>query len=178
MSAITLTASRSLWRSRRFSLVSERFATPVGEVERPVIHHPGAVCIIAQPEPGTVLLVRQWRYAVRRWTLEIVAGTREAGEPPAVTAARELQEEAGFSATRLDEVGRFFPALGVSDEEMILYRAHGLSRVAASPDHGELVEPAILRLDELPARCASGEICDAKTLLGLSLCGFHALHHP
>ncbi len=166
-----LTASATRWSSPRFALVEETFATADGPATRPVIHHPGAVAILAQPDSASILLVRQFRYPVRRWTVEIPAGTRIPGEHPAATAARELQEEAGIAAARLDEVGSFYPALGVSDERMILYRASGLSQVPAHPDHGELVGPLVVALDRLPALAASGELCDAKTIIALALIG-------
>lgn len=166
-----LLAAESLYASPRFALALERFATSDGEVSRPVIHHPGAVAILAQPDPTCVVLVRQYRYPVRRWTWEIPAGTRVPGEEPAATARRELREEAGFTAGVMAEVLRFFPALGVSDEEMILYRASGLSRCPTAPEHGELVAPEIVPLAELDRLAADGRLCDAKTLIALALLG-------
>lgn len=166
-----LVGSQTRWASPRFRLVEESWDTADGLVTRPVIHHPGAVAILAQPEPGRVLLVRQFRYPVRRWTVEIPAGTRVPGEHPDATAARELQEEAGLAAARLERIGSLFPALGVSSEEMILYRAHGLSPVPACPEQGELVGPLAVGLDELPALVAAGELCDAKTIIALGLLG-------
>lgn len=155
----------------RFTLAVETFATPDGEVQRPIIHHPGAVAVIAQLDPGSVVLVRQYRYAIRRETLEIPAGTREAGEDPAVTAGRELIEEAGLRAERLREVLRFLPAPGVSDEETILYRADGLSPVPTAREHGELVAPEVVALADCARLRADGLICDAKTLIALTLLG-------
>lgn len=151
--------------------MEETFATSDGEVVRPVIHHPGAVAILAQPAPDTLLLVRQYRYPVRRWTLEIPAGTRVPGEAAEATAARELQEEAGFRAASLEELTRFLPAVGVSDEELIIYRATGLTETATAPEHGELVAREVVALGRLPALLADGLICDAKTLLALALLG-------
>lgn len=160
-----------VFRTSRIALVEETFATDVGPVVKPVIHHPGAVVVLAEPEPGSVLLVRQYRYAVRAWTLEVPAGTREPGEAPEATARRELAEEAGYAAARLDEILRFLPAPGVSDEEMILYRATGLTPCAASPDHGELVGRAVIPRADLPGLVAGGAIRDAKTLLALAILG-------
>lgn len=171
----TLLASRTLHASARGTLAIESWGTVDGTVERPVLHHPGAVAIIAQPSAGSLLLVRQWRYALRAWTLEIPAGTRVSGEDPAATARRELAEEAGFLAERIDEVLRFWPAPGVSDEELIVYRAHGLAETAAHPDPGELVARQVVPFAELPALVRSGAIRDAKTLLALGLLGI-ALH--
>lgn len=166
-----LRSSTPRWASPRFALVEESWDTSDGPVVRPVIHHPGAVVVLAEPQPGSVLLVRQWRYPVRRWTLEVPAGTRVPGEAPEATAARELAEEAGFGAARLIEVMRFFPALGVSDEEMIVYRAEGLVPAAGDRDHGELVSAAVVPRGDLPALVAAGQVCDGKTLLALALWG-------
>ena len=151
--------------------MNETFATSDGEVVRPVIHHPGAVAIIAQPDPASLVMVRQYRYPIRRWTLEIPAGTRVPGEAPMTTAARELQEEAGYLARELIELTRFFPAVGVSDEELILYRASGLSEVPASPEQGELVVREVIKLAAVPGLLAVGELCDAKTLIALAVLG-------
>jgi ADP-ribose pyrophosphatase len=166
-----------VYHSGRFALDEEAWDTSDGRVVRPVIHHPGAVVILAEPEPGHLLLVRQWRYAVRRWTLEVPAGTRVAGEAPAATARRELAEEAGYAAHDLREIARFLPAPGVSDEEMILYRAEGLSPASAHPDPGELVSRQVVPFAELSKLAASGGILDAKTLLALAILGIPMGRH-
>ncbi|MBA3698820.1 MAG: NUDIX hydrolase [Planctomycetes bacterium] len=171
MPEATFVSAEPLFRSDRFDLMRETFATSDGPVVRPVIHHPGAVALLAQPDERSLVLVRQYRYPIRRWTLEIPAGTRVVGEAPEVTAARELREEAGYTAARISEVSRFFPAVGVSDEEMILYRAEGLSEVPAAPEHGELVAREIVALDRLQRLITTGELCDAKTLIALAMLG-------
>jgi ADP-ribose pyrophosphatase len=175
MPAPVLESARELFASARFRLVDERWRTDDGMISKPIIHHPGAVAVIAQPEPGSLVMVRQFRYAVKRWTLEIPAGTREAGEEPAVTAARELREEAGFGCARISEIMRLYPAVGVSDEELILYRAEGLVRVQAAPELGELIECEEVLLADLPERLRDGSICDAKTLIALSVLGLPVL---
>jgi len=166
-----LLAESTLFDSERFRLARETWQTPDGTIERPIIHHPGAVAIIALPVPGKLLLVRQFRYPIRRWTLEIPAGTRVAGESPEATARRELQEEAGQHCERLHELMRLFPAVGVSDEELIIYRAHGLSACTAAPEPGELISAELIEVSDLTTQIAAGMICDAKTLLALSLLG-------
>jgi ADP-ribose pyrophosphatase len=160
-----------LFRSERFSLDRETFATSDGQVQRPVIHHPGAVGIIALTTDQQLVLVRQYRYPIRRWTLEIPAGTRVIGEPAQVTAARELREEAGYEAAQIQEITRFYPAVGVSDEEMILFRAFNLRDVPAAPEHGELVARELIQLADVPDLLTRGELCDAKTIIALSLLG-------
>jgi ADP-ribose pyrophosphatase len=163
--------ARTAWASPRFRLDEEDWDTADGPVRRPVVRHPGSVVILAEPAPGSVLLVRQWRYAVRRWTLEVPAGTRTPGEPAEVTARRELAEEAGLAAERLDELFRFWPCIGLADEEMVVFRATGLGEAPGRPDPGELVARAVVARAELPALVASGAIGDGKTLLALAWWG-------
>jgi ADP-ribose pyrophosphatase len=171
MPAPTLEEARELFSSPRFSLSEERWNTRDGRVARPVIHHPGAVAVLAQPDPQSLLLVRQFRYPIRRWTLEIPAGTRDAAESAEATARRELREEAGWSCARLREAMRLYPAVGVSDEELIIFRAEGLTRGEAAPEPGELVTPVVAELDNIAALAECGEICDAKTLIALAMLG-------
>ncbi|MBA3708272.1 MAG: NUDIX hydrolase [Planctomycetes bacterium] len=178
MAAPVLESARPIFASPRFSLQEESWRTCDGTITKPVIHHPGAVAILAQPDARTVVLVRQFRYAVRRWTLEIPAGTREPGETAEDTAMRELREEAGFACARLTEIMRFHPAVGVSDEELILYRAHDLSPVAAAPEPGELVSVEVVALADLSALLASGDICDAKTVIALAVLGSTVVPKP
>lgn len=175
MSDPVLTGSRSLFASDRFILAAERWSTVDGEIERPVIHHPGAVAILAQSDPSSVVLVRQFRYPARRWILEIPAGTRVPGEHPQATAVRELREEAGLSASGISEILRFLPAVGVSDEELIIYRATGLSEIAAAPEPGELVRREVVSLVDLPGLWRQGLICDAKTMIACQLLGVDIL---
>jgi len=168
---VTFISATPCYASARFSLAEERFSTPDGEVSRPVIHHPGAVAVIAQPAPDTIVLVRQFRYPIRRWTLEIPAGTRARDEAPEATAARELAEESGWRCARLAELIRLYPAVGVSDEELIIYRAEGLGRGRAAPEPGELMSAEAVPLAHLADLARAGEICDAKTLIALALLG-------
>jgi ADP-ribose pyrophosphatase len=107
--------------------------------------------------------------------LEIPAGTRVPGEHPQATAERELREEAGLSASGIVEILRFLPAVGVSDEELIMYRATGLSEVAAAPEQGELVGREVVALTDLPQLWRAGLICDAKTMIACQLLGVDIL---
>src|SRR5579862_1516235 len=77
-----------------------------GTASREVVEHRGAVAILARDDDGRVVLVRQWRHAVGRATWEVPAGTREEGEPPDVTARRELAEETGYTASRWSDLGQ------------------------------------------------------------------------
>lgn len=161
----------NVFENERLRLVRERYATPDGEQERAIIYHPGAVVILAAPEPGKILMVRQYRYALQRETLEVPAGTIDAGEDPASSAARELVEETGYQAAQLHEISRIYPSVGLSDEIQYFYRAEGLSPATMNPDDGELIAPEILDQAAVDQAIASGLICDAKTLLAIQILG-------
>lgn len=154
-----------------------RFESPDGEVfERDVVRSPGAVAAVpllfdAEGNPS-VVLVRQYRPPFDRMLLEIPAGMRDVpGEPTAVTAARELVEEVGLRADRLEPLVDFYPSAGMTDSVSYLYLATELSpveRATHGPEehHSEVVH---LPLDEALAMIAGGEIHDAKTIIGLLL---------
>ena len=154
-------------------MASARFEAPGGEqFERDVVHHPGAVVVVPLTDRGTVLMVRQFRAAVDGDLLEIPAGKRDVdGEPTEVTAARELAEEVGRRAGRLDLLARFYNSPGFTDELSWLYLARDLEEVPVDrqgeeEQHMTLEEVALLDAPEL---IASGEIMDAKSIIGLSL---------
>jgi ADP-ribose pyrophosphatase len=149
------------------------FEAPDGtHFERDVVHHPGAVSVVPILEDGSVLLVRQYRAAIDGDLLEIPAGKRDvAGEPPEVTAHRELEEEVGMRAGRLELLARFYNSPGFCDEHSHVFVATDLTPTDRRA-HG--VEEQYLTvhrvpLDEVHGMIADGTIVDAKTIIGLSL---------
>jgi ADP-ribose pyrophosphatase len=162
-------SSEAIFSSQRFSLAKETFRAGELIIERPVIHHPGAVAVLAQPTVDSILLVRQYRYPLQRWSLEVPAGTIDPAEDPITTAKRELSEEAGYAAAGWSELLRFYPAVGLSDEEMVLFAAAELSPAPGTPDEGELVQAEIVALKDLPALFHQGLICDAKTIMAVGM---------
>jgi 8-oxo-dGDP phosphatase len=153
-------------------------AAPDGsEHHRQVVGHPGAVSVVALRDNGSVVLVRQYRAAIGAELLELPAGKRDvAGEDPAVTAARELAEEVGLVAASIEPLAEFHNSPGFCDEHSIVYLARGLSttpteRQGVEEHHLEVVEVPLVAV---PAMVATGELRDAKTIIGLLL----ALRHP
>lgn len=135
--------------------------------QREVIRHPGAVVLLPILEDGRVVLIENTRPTVGETLLELPAGTRESGEEAVVTASRELIEETGYRAGKLELIHEFYSAPGICDELMHLYRATEL--VAGDPDR-EATESIVNRIatrDEIKAWIAGGKIRDAKTLVGL-----------
>ncbi|WP_182867368.1 NUDIX hydrolase [Rhodopirellula sp. JC639] len=135
--------------------------------EREVIRHPGAVVLLPILDDGRVVLIENTRPTVGETLLELPAGTREPGEEALVTAGRELIEETGYRAGKLELVHEFYSAPGICDELMHLYRATEL--VAGDPER-EATESIVNRIatrDEIRTWIADGTIRDAKTLVGL-----------
>lgn len=137
------------------------------ETEYDVVHHPGAASFVPLFEDGTVALIRQLRYAVGGEILEIPAGSLGAGETFEACAEREIEEEIGWRARRWTPLATFYTTPGFSDEEMRLFLAEDLEPGEADPDEDEHLEVVRIPLTEALARIASGEIHDAKTILGL-----------
>lgn len=138
------------------------------EITRDVVVHPGAVVVVAV-DRGELLFVRQYRHAAGEALLELVAGTREPGEAPAVTAAREIQEEAGFKAGKLTKIGEFYSAPGFCSELLHLYLAEELTPSRLPGDEDEEIEVERYSREEALRMALSGEIRDAKTLAGVLL---------
>ena len=134
---------------------------------RDYIRHPGAVAIVALTAEGSVLLERQYRYALGRDFVEIPAGKLEAGEAHLDTGKRELLEETGYAAAQWTYLGLIHNAIGYSDEGIELWLATGLDKREAKLDDGEFLEVFTLPFEEALAMAADGRITDVKTIVGL-----------
>ncbi|HET7487099.1 MAG TPA: NUDIX hydrolase [Acidimicrobiales bacterium] len=165
---------REVWRGTMVMAAVGTHVDPDGnEFERDVVHHPGAVSVVPVVDGGTTaVLVRQYRSAIDCDLLEIPAGKRDvAGEPPEVTAGRELEEEIGMRAGRLQKLAEFYNSAGFCDEHSHVYLALDLEPCQASAQGVEERHMTIERvaLADVPALIAAGEIVDAKTIIGLCL---------
>lgn len=140
-----------------------------GRGRREVVEHPGGVTIVPLRDDGRLLLVRQYRHPAGRALLEFPAGGLDPGEDPLTCAARELQEEVGYRAGRLEKLGGFFLAPGYDTEYQQAFLAEELTPAAVRPDDDEVIEVVPLSLPRLLDAAESGEIEDAKTLAALLL---------
>lgn len=120
--------------------------------------------MVAQKEDGMLVLVRNRRVAVARWLVEFCAGKLERGEHPDAAAARELEEETGYRAERIEKLGAFFTSPGFADEIMHVYLATGLSPVPQRLEPGEELEVIEMDPETLARQIASGAVTDGKTL--------------
>lgn len=170
--SFTKLGEEELVRSKVFRVVRSRFAGPGGEFERTIVHHPGAVAVVPLHDDGTVSLVRQYRVALEGELLEVPAGTCDvAGEDVRATAERELAEEAGLAAGRVEHLATFHNAPGMSDERIVVFLARDLRAVPHDRQSAEEHEMTVERipLAEALAMAADGRLTDAKTIIGLTL---------
>jgi ADP-ribose pyrophosphatase len=136
-------------------------------VIREIVEHRGAAVIVAVDDQPRVLMVRQYRSAAGKELLEIPAGTLNSGEDPALCATRELKEETGYQATQWEPLGFFYSSPGFSTEKMYLYLARQLTQVGATPEEDEEITVEWVPLAQAIDMIASGEIVDAKTIIGI-----------
>jgi ADP-ribose pyrophosphatase len=136
-----------------------------------IVRHRGSVVLIAQPTPESVVLIRQFRYAIGKSIWELPAGSLEAGEPPAGAARRECEEEIGLSPRRISRVAALYPTPGFCDEIMLFYRCLDFvtPRHPVQLDPDEQIQPRVFSLREAGALVERGGVVDMKTILGLGL---------
>ena len=162
--------SNLIYQGHIVKFVKDRFILnrePKKIVTRELVLHPGAVVIVPYVDKKHILLLRQFRYAVKGDMWEIPAGTLETGEETLTCAKRELEEETGFRASKWKMLTRFFPAPGISDELMTLYRAEKLSPGRKNLDHDEWIEHETVSLKDARKMIRKGQIRDAKSIVGV-----------
>jgi len=132
-----------------------------------VVHHPGGAAAVAIDSQDRVCLLRQYRYVANGYVWELPAGKLETGEPPLNTAQRELIEEAGISARTWSDLGTVLSSPGVFSEVLYLYLALDLEAATAAHEPSEVIEVHWVPLAEACERALTGDITDAKTVIGL-----------
>jgi ADP-ribose pyrophosphatase len=172
--------SERVYDGKLFQVYRDRVQLESGrEATREIVRHPGSVGIIPRDARGNVVLVRQFRYVLGRELWEIPAGTCDhPGEEVEAAARRELAEEAGLKAERWVRLGRAFLVPGYGDEAMTFFLAEGLS---ATPAHAELDESFKVNpfnQHDLRVLRSTGELEDAKSLLGLAWAGMDPFAEP
>jgi len=159
---------RNVFTGRVLTLNLEQVRLPNGRVaELEIAHHPGGAAVVAIDDAGRVCLLRQFRHAAGGWLTELPAGKLDGGEPPLECAQRELAEEAGVTARQWDKLGEFRSSPGVLTEVVHLFLARDLASADARPEEHEVFEASWLPFGEAVDRAARGELCDAKSLIGL-----------
>jgi ADP-ribose pyrophosphatase len=132
-----------------------------------IVRHPGGVGVLPLHPDGTVSLIRRLRPAVDSFMLELPAGRLDPGEEPERCGLRELAEETGIAAARLESLGFVYPSPGVFDEVVHLFLATELIQGSADPECYEEIEMVRLPLHQAVMMACNGEISDAKTAMAL-----------
>lgn len=159
------------WTGRIFNVDRLRVELPDGRVAiRDVVRHPGAVAVVALTEDGRICLVRQYRTALSRVTVEIPAGKLAPGEDPLECAGRELLEETGMSAEKIAFLTTIATSDGFCDELIHIYMATGITFSRSDPDADEFINVDLVPLEELVDAVLDGRIEDAKTVVGALIC--------
>ena len=141
------------------------------EVTVDVVRHPRSVVLIPVPEPGHVILIRQYRYPVKTFLWELPAGSVDEGESPEQAARRECHEEINLVPETVVRLAAMYPTPGYCDEEMVFFRLSNLEEPteAAAMDEDEDIEAKTFELREARDMVRRGEIIDMKTVAGLAM---------
>jgi len=138
-----------------------------GTTIREVVLHPGGVTAVPVLDDGRLLLIRQFRYPVGKYILELPAGELDSGQPPLETVARELEEEIGYRAGALTHECTFYTTPGICNESIHLFVARDLTQTTQQLEEGEHIMVEAHSIEECLQKMATGEIRDGKTILGI-----------
>lgn len=160
-----------LLEAKRFRVVRMKRALADGRMHtHEVVVHPGAVVIVPMVSADAVCLIRNYRMAVGETLWELPAGTLDRAEDPAATAHRELVEETGYRAGRIEKLSEFFMSPGILNERMHLFLATDLQPGDMALEAGEEIETHVIPWSEAMRMVDAGEVRDAKSLVGLMFC--------
>ena len=162
------TAEHLIFAGKAVNFRADTVKLQSGETSvREFMDHPGAAAALPILPGNKTLLIKQFRYPVNKFTLEIPAGKISGKESPLACIKRELAEETGFSASRFIKILDFNPTSAFSNEIIRIYLAENLTKSNASPDDDEFIEPVIMSMDKAVALAEENKIKDSKTLIAL-----------
>lgn len=133
-----------------------------------IIEHPGGVGVVALIDENHIVLIKQYRHPFKTQLIEVPAGRLNKGEDPSIAALRELKEETGYIAEKLEFICCMYASPAIFDEKIFLYKATGLTLSNTEFDEGEDIETFIVSLKEAHAMIKNGQINDAKTIIAIN----------
>lgn len=169
MDIMELVKTELIYKGKIFDIRIDEIREGGIEYKREIVVHKGSVVVIPVFADGTVALVRQYRHAAGKYLLEICAGTLNAGEDPEIGARRELEEEIGVTAGMMKKLSEFYVSPGFLTEKMHLYLATELTETVQNLEADEILTVERHSLVELLRMVNSGEIEDAKTMIGITM---------
>ena len=170
----TIIQKKIIYNGKLFKLVKYEVEISGGKFTREIIEHPGAVVILPLKEDKKVVMIKQFRTAIGKKILELPAGTLENDENEHNCASRELQEETGYIANKIEKIFEFFVAPGYSNERISVFIATGLRIAGKKTEADESIEVIEIKLNEAINMICNGSICDGKTITVLSY--FQLMH--
>jgi ADP-ribose pyrophosphatase len=166
----TINSQSTLHQGRVFNLINEKYTLDNGVTsEMDFIQHPGAAAMVPMLNQTEIVLIKQYRHAIREFIWEIPAGTIDPRESPINCAKRELIEEIGYSAHNWHQLGTITPLPGYSNERIHIFIASNLRPAEQHLDEDEMINVNVVKLDEALKMILTGEISDGKTISGLFL---------
>lgn len=160
-------SSKQVYRGRFLKVEQDQVQAPDGKIYfREYIIHPGAAMIIPLLPNGNVVMIHQYRHAVKQVFLEFPAGKRDHEENTIVTGQRELKEETGYEAKEWKFLTTIHPVIGYSDEHIDLYLAKDLTLAERQLDHGEFIDVIEVTPKDLMKYVQEGKVSDVKTQIG------------
>ena len=159
--------SEIIYQGAIINLRREKVTVQGGTSYREIIEHNGGAVIAALTEDNKLVMVRQYRKPADKVMLEVPAGKIDPGEKPLEAAVRELKEETGYTAAKVEFLTQFYPSVGYSEEVLYLYLCTGLTPGETNFDENEAIDIEEVELDRLFKMAMSGEIDDAKTLIAI-----------
>ncbi len=160
--------SKQIFDGKIVKLFVDTVELPNGQTAtREIVRHPGAVCVIPVTNEGEVVMVKQFRYPFGEVLLEIPAGKLEPGEDPLEAVVRELEEESGAQAGKIEHIGELYTTVAIFDEKIQVYLATDLTFINAHPDEDEFLEVTKIPLKTLVKMVMDGEIKDSKTQIAI-----------
>lgn len=172
----TVIATRSIYKGKIFDVIESEIKHDDIEYKREIIVHKGSAVMVPVFDDGTVALVRQYRYAAEKFLLEIPAGTLNKDEDPEKAALRELEEEIGVQAGKIEKLSEFYVSPGFLTEKMHLFLATELTATEQRLEDDEILTIERYSFAHALELIDSGEIQDAKTIIGLVMAGARLAH--
>lgn len=166
--------SEQIYKGKVFDIRVDEIREGDVRYKREIVVHKGSAVVIPVFDDGTVALVRQYRHAAGKHLLEICAGTLNEREDPEAGARRELEEEIGVTAGKLEKLCEFYVSPGFVTEKMYLFLATDLAETAQNLESDEILTVERHPIDSLLKMIENGQIEDAKTIIGITLAASRA----
>ena len=159
--------SEKIYEGAIINMRRDKVTVQGGTSYREIIEHNGGAVIAVLTEDRKLVMVRQYRKPADKVMLEVPAGKIDPGEMPLEAAVRELKEETGYTASKVEFLTEFYPSVGYSEERLYLYLCTGLTPGETCFDENEAIEIEEIDLDRLFKMAMSGELDDAKTIIAI-----------